>query len=488
MNVPVIIVGAGPAGLMLAGELRLAGVEVIVLERLAQPSGESRGIGFTARTLESFDQRGILSRFDEIGRTTGGHFGSIPLDYGVVDDSHRSVTGIPQSYTERMLSDWATGLGAQIRRGWELTALHDDGDGVDIEVATPEGTRRLRTAYLVGCDGGRSAVRKLAGFEFPGTEPTMELLLADIRGCELRPRMSGERSPHGIAMVAPIADGITRIVALDRGNPPRSRTQPPSYEEVAATFERLTGEDIRHGEPVWVSAFGDGARQVSEYRRGRVLLAGDAAHVHLPAGGQGMNVSIQDSVNLGWKLAAVVNGWGPADLLDSYHSERHPVGARMLMHTRAQGLLALGGPEIEPLRYVLSDLIASPDVSRRLAAAMSGLEVSYEMGAAGHPLVGLRMPKVDLVTPAGLTSSTELLHEGRGLLLDLGDDPAVRKSADGWRDRVDVVVGKPQQPFDDAVLNGTASVLIRPDGYVAWAAPGSGTVQEALVRWFGETN
>ncbi|SDZ23575.1 bifunctional hydroxylase/dehydrase [Amycolatopsis xylanica] len=480
MDAPVVIAGAGPAGLMLAGELRLAGVGVIVLERLPRRTGESRGLGFTARTMEVFDQRGLLPRFGEIQTSDQGHFGGIPVDFGVLDGAHQAAKTVPQSQTEAVLEAWAGELGADIRRGHELLAVRDDGDSVEITVRGPGGEHTLRSRWLVGCDGGRSVVRKAVGFDFPGTAATREMFLADLRGVELEPRMIGESLPGGMVMVGPLPGGITRIIVCEKDNPPRKRTEPPAFHEVADAWKRITGIDISHAEAVWISAFGDATRQATEYRRGRVLLAGDAAHIHLPAGGQGMNASIQDSVNLGWKLAAVVRGTAGPGLLDSYHDERHAVGRRLLMNTQAQGLLFLSGAEMQPLRDVIGELVGYPEVSRHLAAMVSGLEIRYDVGGGSHPLLGKRMPRLALTRDGRATSTSDLLHPGRGVLLDLTGNPVLRAKAAGWQDRVDVIVAEP------ATEVTTTAVLIRPDGYVAWAAPGSHyDLPMALDRWFG---
>ncbi|MFF4699079.1 FAD-dependent monooxygenase [Streptomyces chattanoogensis] len=486
MDASVIVVGAGPAGLMLAGELRLAGTDVIVLERLPAPTGESRGLGFTARTMEVFDQRGLLPRFGEIETSAQGHFGGQPVDFSILDGAHYGVKAVPQSRTEAILEEWAAGLGTDLRRGHEVVSFTDDGEGVDVEVAGPEGTYTLRTRFLVGCDGGRSTIRKSGGFDFPGTSATREMFLADVRGCEIEPRPIGETVARGMVMSAPLGDGVDRIIVCEQGAPPRRRTEPPAYEEVAAAWQRLTGQDISHGEPVWVSAFGDPARQVTEYRRGRVLLAGDSAHVHLPAGGQGMNASIQDSVNLGWKLAAVVAGRAPLSLLDTYHSERHPVGRRLLMNTSAQGKLFLSGDEMQPVRDVLAELIRYDVVSRHLAGMVSGLEIRYDVGEGDHPLLGMRMPHLELVVDDTKTSSTELLHPARGVLLDLAGDAALRASAEGWSDRLTIVAATTHEAPGQSRLAGATAVLVRPDGYVAWLAPGStDSLAASLERWFG---
>jgi bifunctional hydroxylase/dehydrase len=486
MDASVVIVGAGPAGLMLAGELRLAGVDVVVLERLAERTGESRGIGFTTRTMEVFDQRGLLRRLGEHQTSNMGHFGGLPLDIGVLGAAHQAARTVPQSVTEAALEAWATGLGARMRRGHEFLALDDLGDRVTVTLRGPDGEEKLQTRYLVGCDGGRSGVRKGAAFDFPGTEATTEMLLADLRGVDLEPRMTGQHVGGGFVMVAKLAGGIHRIIVGERGIPPRRRTEPPAFPEVAERWKRLTGIDISHAEPVWVSAFGDATRQVTEYRRGRVLLAGDAAHVHLPAGGQGMNTSVQDSYNLGWKLALVLRGCAPETLLDTYHSERHEVGRRMLANTQAQSMLVLGGAEAQPMRDVLSELIQYPDVARHLAAKVSGLDIRYDVGGGSNPVLGRRMPHLPLTVGNRTTSSTELLRPGRGVLLDLTDNAVLRRRAQGWRDRVDVVTATADVRPEDGDLAGTTAVLLRPDGHVAWAAPGSHLdLKASLARWFG---
>ncbi|MFD7898750.1 FAD-dependent monooxygenase [Streptomyces sp. NPDC059743] len=485
MDASVIVVGAGPSGLMLAGELRLAGIDVIVLDRLPRRTGESRGIGFTTRTMEVFDQRGLLPRFGEIETSDHGHFGGIPLDLSVLGATHRAARTVPQSVTETVLEGWARELGADIRRGWEFLSLEDLGDSVEVRVRSTSGERVLRARYLVGCDGGRSGVRKDAGFDFPGTEATTELFLADIRGVELDPRTVAERVSGGMVMTANLGGGVHRIIVGEHGAPPQRRTEPPPFTEVADAWKRLTGIDISRAEPVWVSAFGDAARQVTEYRRGRIILAGDSAHVHLPAGGQGMNTSIQDSVNLGWKLAAVLRGTAPVPLLDTYHSERHHVGRQLLLNTRAQSLLILGGEEVRPLRGLLSELVRYEDVARHLAAKAGGLDIRYDVGGGSHPLLGMRMPHLRL-TGVRATTSTALLRTGRGVLLDLEDNAHLRRRAQAWEDRIDIVTARAAPVPAGSPVEGTGAILLRPDGHVAWAAPDSHhDLPMALNRWFG---
>ncbi|MEV5613904.1 FAD-dependent monooxygenase [Streptomyces sp. NPDC052225] len=489
MDASVVVVGAGPAGLMLAGELRLAGIDVTVLERHPERTGESRGIGLTIGTMEVFDQRALLRRIGEYETSGMGHFGGVPLDMSVLGAFHEAAKTVPQSVTEQALEAWAGELGADIRRGHEFVSYEDDGaggEGVTVTVRGPGGEHTLRARYLVGCDGGRSAVRKAAGFDFPGTAATTEMLLADLRGVELEPRMTGEHIEGGFVMVAKLAGGIHRIIVGEHGVPPRKRTGPPEFAEVADVWKRLTGIDVSHAEPVWVSAFGNAARQVTEYRRGRVLLAGDSAHVHLPAGGQGMNTSVQDAHNLGWKLAAVLRGDAPEELLDTYHSERHEVGRALLANTRAQSLLILGGEESAPLRDVLAELVRLPGAARHLAAKVSGLDIRYDVGGGTSPLLGRRLPHLPVTVGERRTSSTELLRTGRGVLLDLEDNAVLRRRARPWRGRVDIVTATPDPLPADGPLAGTAAVLLRPDGCVAWAAPGSHRdLGSSLSRWFG---
>ncbi|WP_216588905.1 FAD-dependent monooxygenase [Streptomyces brasiliscabiei] len=489
MDTSVVVVGAGPAGLMLAGELRLAGADVVLVDRLDGLTGESRGMGFTARTMEMFRQRGLLHHFGDVITPIAGHFGSLPLDFTPENGAHAGVSGIPQRFTEQVLHDWVTSLGVTVAYGRELTALTDDGDAVEAEITGPHGTERVRAAYLVGCDGGRSTVRRLGGFGFPGHDATVELLLADISGPAVAPRFTGERSTAGIVLAAPLGPDVTRIVIRLHGTRPRQRTGPVEFAEVATAWEKLTGEDIGDATPHWVSSFTDAARLVDTYRRGRVLLAGDAAHIHLPAGGQGMNVSLQDSFNLGWKLGSVVTGRAPASLLDTYHEERHPVGRTLITNTLAQGTLFFGGSETQPLRDVVGRLIGFDEPNRFLIGQASGLDIRYDVGTGTHPALGLCVPALDVVTAQAPTSATpvhELLGPARGVLLDLADDPGPRALAAPWDDRVDVVTGTLQNLPPAHPFAGTDAVLLRPDGHVVWTSPGTDDgLETALNRWFG---
>jgi 2-polyprenyl-6-methoxyphenol hydroxylase-like FAD-dependent oxidoreductase len=481
----VIIVGAGPTGLMLAGELGLHGVSVVVLDRLAEPIKESRALGFSARTIEEFDQRGLLARLGRVDTIPVGHFGGIPLDYRVIDGGSYGARGIPQSRTEGMLAGRAAETGARIRRATRATGLEQTDTGVTVQVTGADGADAgpLRARYVVGCDGARSVVRQSAGIGFPGTEPGIELRFADIAGVQLRPRFSGERVPGGMVMVLPLGPDRCRIVYYDRGEPLRRGPDPITFDEVAETFRKLSGEDISGATPLWVSSTTDVSRQAAAYRSGRVFVAGDAAHVHLPIGAQGMSAGVQDAVNLGWKLALVLKGLAPDALLDTYHDERHPVGARILANTLAQRMLYLGGDEITPLVEVFAELMRYESVQRRLAGMVTGLDIRHDVGAGAHPLLGRRLADGVVTTRDGhRTTVYELLHPGRGVLLDATGDTAAGGTAKRWSDRVDTVTAEP-----GGALPEPGAILLRPDGYVAWIMPDedAAPLAGALERWFG---
>jgi bifunctional hydroxylase/dehydrase len=481
----VIVVGAGPAGLMLAGELRLAGVSVIVLEQLAEPMQQSRALGFSARTIEEFDQRGLLPGFGDLGVIPIGHFGGLPIDYRVVEGGNFGVRGVPQSLTESILAKWSCGLGADLRRGHEVVGLQADERGVTVEVAADGGLLRLRGAYVAGCDGGRSVVRRLAGIEFPGTDASIEMKLADVAGCPIRLRPTGELGQRGMVVVLPLGPKATRVVVFERGAPVRRTSEPPSFEDVADSFQRVTGEDIHGGTPLWTSFFTDASRHAREYRKGRVFLAGDAAHVHLPIGAQGISAGLGDAMNLGWKLAAELRGDAPPGLLDTYHTERHQVGARIVTNTLAQRSLYLGGEEMQPLREVFAELVSHEEVQRHLVGMVTGLDIRYDIGPGDHPLLGHRLPCVELLVGGQRTTTYELLHSGSAVLFDFEDDPGLRPAAAGWAGRVDTVTVTAPDP--GSPLN--TSLLVRPDGYVAWVLSGSAGAEpltSALARWFGQ--
>jgi oxygenase len=481
----VIVVGAGPVGLMLAGELRLGGVDVVVVERLSAPTGESRASQLNARTMEIFDQRGLLERLGETQRESLGHFGGLSLDVSQVPSVYAGFWKIPQFRTEAMLQAWASELGADIRRGHELRSLWVTNDWVEVEVNHLGGSLRLRAPYLVGCDGEHSTVRQLAGFDFPGIDVTRELLRADVAGLDI-PNRRFQRCERGLAIAAKRGSGVTRIVMHEFGRSARRRTEAPVFEEVVAAWRRITGEDISGGTPIWLDAFGDASRQVTSYRKGRILLAGDAAHVQMPIGGQALNLGLHEAANLGWKLAAQVQGWAPADLLDSYHDERHPIGARTLTNVQAQVLLLLGGPEVEPLRASLGELLELDDVRSHLAAMANGLDVRYGAGPCDHPLLGVRMPHCDLAIESGLSSTTVLLRSARGVLLDLATRATLHAelsaAAAKWGNRVHMVTARFQF---GSIPSEISAILLRPDGHIAWVDNGTTDLHNALSRWFG---
>jgi 2-polyprenyl-6-methoxyphenol hydroxylase-like FAD-dependent oxidoreductase len=486
MATEVIIVGAGPVGLMLAGELRLGGVEVVVYDRLPAPSGESRGLGFTSRTAEVLDQRGLLTRLGEIRWGRQGHYGGVRIDFDLLEESHFGVMGLAQSRTEEVLGEWLNELGVPVRRGCEVFDVHQTGDGVEIRYDGPAGSGDDSAAYLVGCDGGRSMVRRLAGIDFPGWPATRGIYMADIAGAPIRPRPIGERIPGGgMVLAVGLGDGTTRIVIHEPGVRPRHGETPPTFTEIAEAWERMTGESIGHGSAPWMTALTDYAGLAREYRRGRVFLAGDAAHDHAPLGAQGVSVGLQDAVNLGWKLAAAVRGWAPPGLLDTYHAERHPIGELLLRNVAAQSLIYLSGEGMEPLRAVLRELVTYPDPARYLAGLVSGLHIRYDMGGPGHPALGLRLPpdRELALIDGSLVRVADLLAPARGVLIDTGHSPDLRGRASGWSDRLDVAVGSWTGGGD-----APEAVLLRPDGHIAWAAPGGGDLDAALRRWFGSAN
>jgi bifunctional hydroxylase/dehydrase len=466
---------------MLAGELRLAGIPVVVLDRLPEPMRQSRALGFSARTLEEFAQRGLLTKFGELETIPIGHFGGLPLDYRIIEGGNFGVRGVPQSFTEKVLAEWALGLGADLRRAHEVVGLEQDDDGVTVEAATEAGPVRLRARYVVGCDGARSAVRKLSGIDFVGTDATMEMKMADFTGVRVPIRPTGQVGEAGMVVVLPLGPEAIRVVVFERGAGVRPTQEPPTFEEVADAFQRVTGEDIHAARPLWTSYFTDASRHAADYRKSRVFLAGDAAHIHLPIGAQGISAGVGDVVNLGWKLAATLKGYAPDGLLDTYGSERQPVGAGIVANTLVQRSLYLGGPEMQALRDVFADLITLEQVQRRLVGAVTGLDIVYDAGE-GHPLLGRRLPEQDLVVADAKTTTFELLTPGRPILLDLHDNAQLRATAAAWSDRVDTVTAT--RPDPDAPA---ASLLVRPDGYLAWVSPDGSPdgLSEALTRWFG---
>jgi oxygenase len=478
IDTQVIVVGAGPVGLMLAGELRLGGAEVVVVERREAPTTESRASTLHARTMELLDSRGLLEAFGELPNEPRGHFGGIPLDL-TLPSSHPGQWKVPQTRTEQLLGEWAIGSGARVLRGRdvrEVTAGGDE-DGVSILVDTPSGQVRMRARYLVACDGQDSTVRELTGAHFPGRSATRELLRADVADIEI-PNRKFERLEHGLAIAARNNAGITRVMVHKFGSKARTGTADPDFGEIVDAWKRVTGEDISGGEPLWVGSFGDANRQLAQYRTGRVLFAGDAAHQQMPIGGQALNLGLQDAVNLGWKLAATVRGQAPAGLLDTYHSERHAVGERVLGNIRAQAQLLLGDAEVEPLRRLIAELIGEEANRVRLAEMISGLDIRYPVSGGEHPMLGARLPDTDVPVPGGSTTTTALLRTGRGLFLDCAGGELARP----WADRVTAVTAR---QIGSGPPHPAGAVLVRPDGYVAWIGPEPEQARIALHRWFG---
>lgn len=479
----VVIVGAGPVGLLLAGELALRGVQVTVVERRHGPLTESRASTLHARTVELLDSRGLLPDLGGWPREPRGHFGGIPLDL-TLPAPYPGQWKVPQAKTESVLEEWALGLGADLRCGHTLDAVRDRGTHVEAAATDRRGRRvRLRGAYLVACDGQDSTVRRLTGADFPGTGPARELLRADVADIDI-PARRFQRLPGGLAVAARDGAGVTRVMVHEFGAAVRERAAEPDFEEVAGAWKRVTGEDITGGTPLWVNRFDDENRQLSRYRHGRVLFAGDAAHRQLPIGGQSLNLGMQDACNLGWKLAAAVHGTAPEGLLDSYGGERAAVGADVLGNIRAQALLLLGGAEVEPLRSLLTELIAHEEVRARLAGMVSGLDIRYDVGATGHPLLGARLPHARLSVSGIVCGPTELLRSGRGLLLRLADS-APPAAVPG--DRIETVTALPEA---GSPLADTPALLARPDGHVVWAAGrhaegGGDGLDRAVHRWFG---
>jgi rifampicin monooxygenase len=466
----VIVAGGGPTGTMLAAELRLHGVRVLVLERDEAPAPYVRSLGLHVRSIEVMDQRGLLERFLAHGRRypVGGFFAAIPKPPPALDTAHAYTLGIPQTTTDRLLAEHAVELGAEIRRGCALVGVEQDDDGVTVHTADGP----LRARFLVGCDGGRSTVRKLLGVGFPGEPTRFETLLGEMEvgvpAATVTEVVARVRETHKWFGVGPMDNGLHRVVVRAAGVA-EDRAVPPTLDEVRERLRALAGTDFGVHSPRWISRFGDATRLAERYRVGRVLLAGDAAHVHPPVGGQGLNLGVQDAVNLGWKLAAEVAGWAPPGLLDTYEAERRPVAADVLDNTRAQTVLMSPEPGPQAVRRLVAELMDVEEVSRRLTEKIVAIGIRYDLGD-GHDLVGRRMRDVGL----GRGRLYALLHGGRGLLLDRTGG----LSAAGWADRVDHVV-------DVSEELDVPALLLRPDGHVAWVGADQQELDARLARGFG---
>jgi len=477
----VVVAGGGPTGMMLAGELALAGVDVAIVERRAsQDLIGSRAGGLHSRTIEVLDQRGIADRFlsqGQVAQVAG--FAWIRLDISDFPTRHNYGLGLRQNHIERILAGWVGELGVPIYRGRDVTGFEQDDTGVDVAVS--DGLS-LRARYLVGCDGGRSLIRKAAGIEFPGWDPTTSCLIAQVE-MDQEPEWGLRRDAVGVQSLSRLEDGPVGVLVTEQQV---GHTGEPTLRDLSEALIAVYGTDYGVHSPTSISRFTDMTRQAASYRERRVLLAGDAAHVHFPVGGQGLNIGVQDAVNLGWKLAQVVKETSPESLLDTYHAERHPVGARVLRNTMAQTALLRSGERIEALRDTMSELLSMDEPRKRFAGMMSGLDIHYDLGA-GHPLLGRRMPDLDLVTANGPPRVFTLLHHARPVLLNLGEP--VGFDITPWSDRVQLVdaeyAGVWELPVLGVVTAPTA-VLIRPDGHVAWVGEGTDAgLRDALTNWFG---
>jgi len=489
----VVIAGGGPTGMMLAGELALAGVDVAIVER--RPNQELAGWragGLSSRTLEVFDQRGIVDRFLAEGQKAQvAGFATLHLDISDFPTRHNYGLGLRQKHIERILAGWVSELAVPIYRSCELTSFAQDDTGVTIELS--DGAS-LQASYLVGCDGGRSLVRKAAGIEFRGWDATTSSILAEAEMAE-EPPLGIHRTAFGIHAFGreeyEIRDG--KIVFAKEGpigvmvtEENVGATTEPTLRDLSEALVAVCGTDYGIHSPTWISRFTDMSRQAAAYRKGRVLLAGDAAHVHSPVGGQGLNTGVQDAVNLGWKLAQVVKGTSPEGLLDTYHFERHPIAARVLRMTMAQVALQRTDDRTEALREIVLEFLGMEEPRKRIAAEMSGLGIHYDLGE-GHPLVGRRMPDLELATASGRLRVYSLLHSARPALVNLGERRAFDITP--WADRVQLIDAEYAGTWDLPAIGAVtapAAVLVRPDGYVAWVGDRTQPdLPDALTTWFG---
>ncbi|MEU8001863.1 rifampin monooxygenase [Catellatospora sp. NPDC049111] len=471
LDFDVIIAGCGPTGALLAAELRLHDVRVLVLEKETEPVSFARIVGLHIRSIELMAMRGLLERILEHGRRrpAGAYFAAIdkPAPEGL-DSAHAYLLGIPQPVIVDLLEQHAIGRGAQVRHGTAVTGLEQDDDGVTVELA---GGQRLRASHLVGCDGGRSTVRKLLGVGFPGEPSRNDTLMGEMEVGVPPEQIAAKMTEIGRTDrrfdFRPFGQGVYRVVIPVAGVGDRARQ--PTIEDFRQQLRAVAGTDFGVHSPRWLSRFGDATRLAERYRVGRVLLAGDAAHIHPPIGGQGLNLGLQDAFNLGWKLAAQVRGWAPEPLLDTYQAERHPVAEDVLDNTRAQLELLSAEPGPRAVRRLLTELMEFDEVNRRLIEKITAIGIRYDFGP-GPDLLGRRLRDLDLKQGR----LYDLLHHGRGLLLDRTE----RLTVDGWSDRVDLLAD-PTAPLD------APCVLLRPDGHVAWIGDDQHDLNHHLARWFG---
>lgn len=497
MQPALVIAGGGPTGMMLAAELALAGVDAVIVERRANRDlAGSRAGGLHSRTIEILDQRGIVDRFLSQGKTHNGARFHVPLDMSDFPTRHNYLLALWQNDFERILAGWVAELGMPTLSGRDVTGFTQDESGVDVVLSDGH---TFRAEYLVGCDGGRSLIRKAAGIAFAGWDPTTSWLIAEVKWSE-EPAWGFRHDAAGIHGIGKLEDrGLARVVLTERQLVSGGA---PTLHDVSAALISVYGTDFGIHSPAWISRFTDMTRQAVTYRERRVFLAGDAAHVHPPMGGQGLNIGVQDAVNLGWKLAQVVKGISPDSLLDTYHAERHPVAARALQNTMAAVALRRTDDRTKALGDIVSELFVLDEPRRRLVGRMSGLDIHYRVGThygsgapngeggtrnadERHPLVGRRMPDLDIVTAEGPTRVFTLLHRARPVLLNLGQGVDITP----WADRVQVVDSQYAGAWELPVLGAVAApdaVLIRPDGHVAWVGNGTQVgLVDALTTWFG---
>jgi 2-polyprenyl-6-methoxyphenol hydroxylase-like FAD-dependent oxidoreductase len=499
----VVVVGCGPTGLWLACELALAHVHVTVLEKLAQPTGFSKALGLQSRSMEILEHRGILDRFTAGNPTVLFlNFGMFPVDLRKLEFPHPYPVIIPQARVEALLEEHARALGAEIRRGHELIGLQQDAQSVKAEVRTQTGAYEISAQYLVGCDGGHSAVRKQSGIAFPGLDPTVIGRLGDVKleaaGLEQLkrgvPELGGRefgivRTRTGNFAIVPLGSGIYRLAAIEWDQEIVDHDTATSLSELQDAIQRVIGLNLPMHDPVWLSRATDSSRLAERYRDGRIFLAGDAAHVHWAYGGKGLQTGLQDAGNLAWKLAAQIHGWAPPPLLETYHTERHPVGERLMTFTRAQEALARPGEHVTALRDLFGHFLQQEQTYRAIVEETTDVDVCYDMGgkADKHPLVGRWAPNLVLHGETGTTSLANLMSPDKGLLVDLSEHSVLRDFIAKWDDRVRAVSARCyERSFN------LDAMLVRPDGYVAWVlGPNTDeqkakqTLCDALEKWFG---